>query len=635
MSRSVAIAKAVIGQPVTLVSATIVAVVSILAFAVPYLGLVDPEAMNALPSQPPGAAYWMGTDNFGRDILARIIWGARVALIVAIGSSALSTILGIVVGSVSGYYGGWVDSVLGRVFDIFLLIPTFFLVLLIVNLFGSNLGLTMFAIAITTWPRSARIMRAQVLSLKSRTYVQASLAAGASSWQALVSHVIPNGIAPLITDGAILMGLAILTEAGLSFLGLGDQNSVSWGRMIYEGQAYLRSAPWISIFPGVSLLILVSALNLLGDALNRALNPQIRARQRVARRRPPINASPEPAPVADDVILRVDDLVLTYYVGGREVRAVDGLSFALRRGESLGIVGESGCGKSSLGSALLQILPPNAVLSAGRIRIDGRDVVVDGRAVVERGQPRFQALRWTRVAIIFQSAMNALNPVFTVGDQLVRAYRLHRPKDGREKARQRATEVFEMIGIAPNRLGAYPHQLSGGMRQRAMIALSLMLEPKLLVADEPTTALDVLIQDQILGEIDALRQRLNLTLILISHDMGAVAETCERIAVMYAGKIVELASTAAIFERPSHPYTRALIAASPTLTKPRTALAVISGEAFHAGDVQSGCRFAPRCPMSQDICREKSPELLPVAGNQFAACHFASAVVEQPAGEMA
>jgi peptide/nickel transport system permease protein len=284
MKRAGAWLRLLVAQPVGAIALVIVLLALVAALAAPYLGLSDPEAMNSVPMAPPGADNWFGTDNFGRDIFVRILWGTRLALMVAIGSSAIATAIGVFVGSISGFYGGWLDALLSRIFDIFLLIPAFFLVLLIVNLFGSSVGLTMFAIAITTWPRSARIMRSQVLTLKSRTYVQAALGSGATSGQALLHHVIPNGIAPIVTDGAILMGTAILTEAGLSFLGLGDQNTVSWGRMIYDGQAYLRFAPWMSVFPGVAMLVLVSALNLLGDALNRTPETEeSKARSRQAR----------------------------------------------------------------------------------------------------------------------------------------------------------------------------------------------------------------------------------------------------------------------------------------------------------------------------------------------------------------
>ena len=603
-------------------SAAIVAFAVVISLLAPFLPLADPDAMEAPPYLPPGAEHWFGTDNYGRDVLARVVWGTQLALLVAIVSSAISSLLGIVLGSLSGYFGGWVDAVLSRAFDVFLLIPTFFLVLLIVALFGSGIEYTMAAIALTTWPRSARIMRSQALTLRARTYVQAALTVGASHARVLGLHIVPNGLAPIITDATILMGLAILTEAGLSFLGLGDQNAVSWGRMIFEGQRHLRLAPWMSIFPGLALLILVAAFNLLGDGLNRALNPQLRRETARPRQQPSVTldrrAQDPAAPILD-----VHGLRMEYRLGDRTIRAVDGVSFAIARGGSLGIVGESGCGKSSLGAALLQIMPANAAITAGDVQLDGHAVLAGGRIVRDGERDVLASRRWTRAAMIFQSAMNALNPVMTVRQQLSEAYRLHRPAATRAEAEARLAEVFALIDIPRARLDSYPHELSGGMRQRVMIALSLIHEPALIIADEPTTALDVLVQDQILGEIDELRRRLGMALILISHDIGAVAETCERIAVMYAGEIVELAPTRAIFADPRHPYTRALVAALPTLTGPLRALASLPGEPFvPSGDV-TGCRFAARCTHATDLCRAQAPQPLAIADGHHATCHFA------------
>jgi peptide/nickel transport system permease protein len=612
------------GRFAFLLSAVIVGLAVVVALAAPFLPLADPDAMEAIPYLPPGGEHLLGTDNYGRDVLARLVWGTRLALNVALVSSAIASLLGIVMGSISGYFGGWIDTLLSRSFDVFLLIPSFFLVLLIVALFGSRIEFTMVAIALTTWPRSARIMRAQVLSVKTRVYVQAARSSGASHARTLVGHVIPNGLAPIITDATILMGLAVLTEAGLSFLGLGDQNSVSWGRMIFEGQRQLRIAPWMSIFPGLSLLLLVAAFNLLGDGLNEALNPQLRRLATRAIPKPPIEIeTAEPATSAP--LLDVRDLAMAYEMPRGAIRAVDGVSFALRRGESLGIVGESGCGKSSLGAAILQVIAANARLTAGDVDLGGVPILRDGRAVQRGGRPTLDGLRWTKAAIIFQSAMNALNPVLRVGDQLAEAYALHRPGATREEAGSRVAEVFDLVGVPRSRSASYPHELSGGMRQRVMIALSLLHEPELLIADEPTTALDVLVQDQILGEIDALRRQMGLALILISHDMGAVAETCERVAVMYAGVIVEMAPTETIFDRAAHPYTLALLASLPSVSGPKVTPRSLPGEPADLAGPMNACRFAPRCARAADICRTTRPPRVAVAEGHEALCHFPGA----------
>jgi peptide/nickel transport system permease protein len=608
-------------RPSWVISLIIVVAFAILAVAAPFTGLPRPEAMAAQQYLPPGADHWMGTDNFGRDLFSRVVWGTRLALQVAIISSALATLVGILLGSLSGYFGGWVDALMSRTFDVFLLIPAFFLVLLIVALFGSSIYLIMLAIAATDWPRAARIMRAQVLTLKSRTYVQAAIGAGASHTQILFRHVIPNGLPPIITNATLLMGLAILTEAGLSFLGLGDQNTTSWGRMIFEGQRQLRIAPWMSIFPGAAMLLLVGALNLVGDGLNQVLNPQLRAPEQ-KKAVPPVKAAPEKVEaLAERPLLQVSGLRMHYRLAEGWVRAVDGISFAVPRGGSLGIVGESGCGKSSLGLTLMQVLPPNAHILGGEILFDGKSV---------RDPAAFAAVRWKRQSMIFQSAMNALNPVLPVRQQLREAFRFHRPEASRADAQARIDELFDLVGIPRWRMDAYPHELSGGMRQRVMIALGLLHNPDLIIADEPTTALDVLIQDQIMGEIDDLRRRLNLSLILISHDMGMVAETCDRVAVMYAGELVEQAPTDEIFARPRHPYTRALIESLPRLTGPKHQLTSLPGEPFVPIGDPVGCRFAARCAMATELCRREAPPELTVVAGHVAACHYALDAVAEP-----
>jgi peptide/nickel transport system permease protein len=394
--------------------------------------------------------------------------------------------------------------------------------------------------------------------------------------------------------------------------------------MIFEGQRHLRLAPWISVFPGLALLLLVAALNLLGDALNRALNPALRRLGAPATQLPPLDVAEPPAADAAAPALQVRGLRMEYRLPAMAIRAVDGVDIALPRGASLGIVGESGCGKSSLGSALLQVMPPNAAITGGDVTVTGVPVLRGGRVVRHRGRAAMAALRWHRMSVIFQSAMNALNPVRSVRSQLTDAYRLHAPSAPRAAAAARIAELFAAIGIPAARLDAYPHELSGGMRQRVMIALALLHAPDVVIADEPTTALDVLIQDQILGELDQLRRELGLALILISHDMGAVAETCERVAVMYAGQFIEVAPTGRIFSDPRHPYTRALVAALPAIEGPRRALASLPGEPFIVTGPVAGCRFAPRCPQAQDVCRTTPPPRLDVGLGHEALCHFAA-----------
>lgn len=249
-----------------------------------FLPLPDPIAFDAEPYQSPSGAHLLGTDNLGRDVLSRVVFGARIAFVVALGAAGLATLLGVVLGAAAGYVGGLLDDLLSRVFDIFLLIPAFFLLILVVALFGQGVIFIILVIGLTTWPRSARIMRSQVLTYRNRSFVQAAQAAGANGVQTLTNHIIPNSLAPVITDATMLMGSAILVEAGLSFLGLGDPAAVSWGKMILDGRTYLSVAPWMSLFPGLAMFALVLALNLVGDGLTYALDPKLRDRSEGAGR---------------------------------------------------------------------------------------------------------------------------------------------------------------------------------------------------------------------------------------------------------------------------------------------------------------------------------------------------------------
>ncbi len=314
-------------------------------------------------------------------------------------------------------------------------------------------------------------------------------------------------------------------------------------------------------------------------------------------------------------LLEVDRLQVHLFTNRGLVRAVDGVSFSLEAGRSLGIVGESGCGKTMTALALMRLIPtPPAQIVGGSIRFDGEDVVAMDDA-------RLRALRGNQIAMIYQDPMTTLNPVFTVGEQIAESVRLHR-HDGRHAAFLRAVEMLKLVGIPdPDRVArAYPHQLSGGMRQRAVIAMALACDPKLLIADEPTTALDVTIQAQILELLRRLRDDLGTGIILITHDLGVIADLVDEVVVMYAGKLVEHAPVRQLFAAPQHPYTRGLLRSVPSLDMREHRLRTIDGTVPPAHAMPEGCRFNPRCALVMDVCREKEPPLVDVGGGTRAAC---------------
>ena len=319
-------------------------------------------------------------------------------------------------------------------------------------------------------------------------------------------------------------------------------------------------------------------------------------------------------------LLSIQELKVRFRTADGELRAVDRVSFDLAEGESIGIVGESGCGKTTLAKAIFRILPPNGLVPEGRILFRGIDLL-------QLPSPAMRQARWRDLSLITQSAMTALDPVYRVGTQIVEVIRAHEDCS-RKEAWERAGELFHAVGLDTNRLRNYPHQFSGGMRQRAVIAMALALDPPLVIADEPTTALDVIMQDQVFEEIARLQQAGQKALILITHDISLVAENCDRVAVMYAGRIVELASVREIFSRPIHPYTIGLQNAFPDLKGKTRGLISIPGAPPDLTAPRPGCRFAPRCPFAQERCASEDPPLSGVGPNHQVACHFPEKAAE-------
>jgi peptide/nickel transport system ATP-binding protein len=313
-------------------------------------------------------------------------------------------------------------------------------------------------------------------------------------------------------------------------------------------------------------------------------------------------------------LITIDDLRVQYLSPRGPVRAVDGVSFQIRPGEVVGLAGESGSGKSTIAQGILRILQPPAIITGGEVRFGDRDILA-------MSDNQIREFRWRDVSMVFQSAMNALNPVMTIGDQIADAIKAH-TRVGTSEARERAAEMLDVVGIEKGRIDSYPHELSGGMRQRAVIAIALVLNPPLMIMDEPTTALDVVVQKEIMYQISSLKERLGFSILFITHDLSLLVEISDRIAIMYAGQIVEMAPARELFDNPLHPYTQGLMSSFPSLTGEKRRLTGIPGFPPDLVIPPSGCRFHPRCPKRFDMCDKVVTPLTEVSPGHFVACHL-------------
>ncbi len=314
-----------------------------------------------------------------------------------------------------------------------------------------------------------------------------------------------------------------------------------------------------------------------------------------------------------DTVLKVEDLTMHYSTRAGDVSAVNDVSFSLERGQSMGLVGESGCGKTSIAFSILNLLPDNAHIKKGSIYLNGTDLV-------PLKEEEMRRLRWRRISMVFQAAMNALNPVYKVGDQIIEAMENHGLVESNQAAREHVANLFKLVGLEPKLMDQYPHEYSGGMRQRAVIAMALSCNPDLIIADEPTTALDVIVQDSLLREMIALQEKLDMSMIYISHDIAVIAEVTERIGVMYAGRMAEFGTAEEIFKHPLHPYTYGLMSAFPSIVGPKRELTMLPGEPPDLLSPPTGCRFHPRCPFVTEICSQESPDFRDMGGNHFVSC---------------
>ncbi len=591
-----------------LAGGVILLAVVLLALATPLLPLQAPNVTNTgnrfQPPLTPG--HLLGTDHLGRDLLSRLMWGTRLSLAVGFAAATIAAVIGSAIGIVAGYFGGRTDNLIMRGVDMLMAFPYILLALAIVAALGPGLLNALIAVAAVNIPFFARNIRGITVGIAHKEFIDAARLAGKGHGRILLTEVLPNVVPVIVIAMSTTIGWMILETAGLSFLGLGSQPpQADLGSMLGEARSALITNPHTSVVPGVMIFVIVMSINLLGDGVRDALDPRLRSGALTRPR--PATAVRREGPVPEGPgrgVLEVKSLETQFHVGSRVYRAVNEVSLGIAPGECLGLIGESGSGKSVTALSVMGLVAsPPGVITGGAVYHAGEDLVGASHG-------RLRALRGDKVAYIFQDPLSTLHPLIRVGEQLAEAIRVHHPLP-RSVLRARVLDLLKSVRI-PNpegRIDAFPHELSGGMRQRVGIAMALANEPELIIADEPTTALDVTVQAQILSLLDDLRRERGLAILFITHDFGVVAQMCDRVAVMYGGRIVEEGPTGDMLAAPAHPYTRRLIACVPELGGGRRALEAIPGLPPAVDDLPPGCAFAPRCDKAQEACRAAPVEM--------------------------
>lgn len=565
--------------------------------------------------QAPDAQFLFGTDDKGRDVLSRMMYGARYSLIIGLGATAFALVCGSVIGAVAAVARKWVSEVIMRILDVIMSFPGIALAATFVLVFGNSVPSLIFAIGFLYIPQIARIVRANVVSEYNQDYVRAVVVSGARAPWILVKHVIRNCIAPVMVFTIVLVADAIVFEASLSFISAGiPEPTPTWGNILSDARGgVLAGRWWQALFPGLAIMITVLCLNILSegitDAMAAAPKAPVKADDaavRANREADKLVADPTLAYAAQaemleqrlselqaiektrtdrfeartDVppILEVKDLCIKFPRHG-DVNVVDHVSFVVRPRQTMGLVGESGCGKSITSLTIMGLLDPKAKVSG--------EILYDGQNLLNMDQKQMNALRGREIAMIYQDALSSLNP-----SMLIKAQMKQLAKRGGTRT---AEELLELVGLDPKRtLDSYPHELSGGQRQRVLIAMALTRDPKLIIADEPTTALDVTVQKQVIDLLNKLQKELGFAMVFVSHDLALVAEVANSITVMYAGQVVEQGPVSDIMCHPVHEYTRGLLGSVLSIEAGGTRLHQVPGSVPSPKDFPEGDRFTPR-----------------------------------------
>jgi peptide/nickel transport system permease protein len=557
------------GNPLALLAVFWLAAVLLGGVLAGQLTSVDPLDQDLLAvKQMPGAEHLLGTDALGRDVLSRLLHGAGPSLLGVAQALAAVTLIGMPLGLSAGFYGGRWDQLVVQYASLLQSIPVIVILLSVLSLFGQSMGAAMATLGVIGSAGVSRVVRSVTLSVREELYIAAARISGLSDTRIVLTHVLPRIGGPVIVQLSLFACIALVVQTGINFLGLGvPPPAPSWGGMVFEAQASLGDFPWLLVPTGGTLALTILAFGLLGDSLRDTAVETWAARTDRRRRSAVLPATAVDAP--DDAVLSLRDLTIVTGEGAATRTLVEAIGFDLAAGETLGIVGESGSGKTLSILSLLGLLPAGTRATSGRVRLEGKTIDLGDEA-------RLSALRGRGVGMIFQEPMAALDPCFTVGHHLAEVVRLHR--GGSAKAvRERVLELLRQVHIDdPGDVARrYPHQISGGMAQRVGIARALAARPRILLADEPTTALDVTVQAEILDLLRSLCAAERMALVIVTHDWGVVADLCDRAMVLYRGRALETAPVGDLFVRPRHAYTAALLKANPHGARPGEKLPTI------------------------------------------------------------
>lgn len=600
-----------LGSRISLIVLLVVVLIAVFASVLaPYDPLQIFDARMA-----PNSSYLFGTDDKGRDVLSRMMYGARYSLTIGLGATIFAFIAGSIIGAFAAVSRKWISEIIMRILDVIMSFPGIALAATFVIVFGTSVPSLIFAIGFLYIPQIARIVRANVMSEYNQDYVRAVVVSGARAPHILMKHVVRNCIAPIVVFTIVLVADAIVFEASLSFISAGiPEPTPTWGNILADARGGVLSGRWWqALYPGLAIMITVLCLNILSEGMTDAMaaapkadisprednlstkreadkfvaDPRLAYKaqeemleKRLAALRETENIRHDRFPARTDVppVLEVKDLCIRFPRHGA-VNVVDHVSFVVRPRQTMGLVGESGCGKSITSLTIMGLLDPRAEITG--------EIMYNGQNLIGLDNTHYNQLRGREIAMIYQDALSSLNP-----SMLIRSQMKQLTKRGGTRS---AEELLELVGLDPKRtLDSYPHELSGGQRQRVLIAMALTRDPKVIIADEPTTALDVTVQKQVIDLLNKLQKELGFAMVFVSHDLALVAEVANSITVMYAGQVVEQGPVHEILCNPIHEYTRGLLGSVLSIEAGGQRLHQVPGSVPSPKDFPEGDRFTPR-----------------------------------------